>query len=46
MNRGCGIVYIHYATGLGAGDVKDDGEHHQPVARIFEATINPGKKVK
>lgn len=27
MNRGCGIVCIHYATGLRAEDVADDGEH-------------------
>jgi len=60
MKRGCGIVCVHYATGLGANDVADDGEHpllkwtggyfatrckhHQSVARIFEATIKPGKK--
>ncbi|MFT4690176.1 MAG: ThuA domain-containing protein [Verrucomicrobiia bacterium] len=60
MKRGCGIVCVHYATGLAAGDVADDGEHpllrwtggyfatrcqhHQSVARIFDATIKPGKK--
>ncbi|MDR3404270.1 MAG: ThuA domain-containing protein [Chthoniobacter sp.] len=27
MKRGCGIVCVHYATGLAAGDVADDGEH-------------------
>ena len=27
MNRGCGIVCIHYATGLRAEDVTEDGEH-------------------
>jgi len=27
MNRGCGIVCIHYATGLRASDVAKDGEH-------------------
>lgn len=27
MARGCGIVCIHYATGLRAEDVADDGEH-------------------
>lgn len=27
MNRGCGIVCVHYATGLRATDVKPDGEH-------------------
>jgi type 1 glutamine amidotransferase len=27
MKRGCGIVCIHYATGLTAGDVAEDGEH-------------------
>ncbi len=27
MNRGCGIVCVHYATGLRAEDVKEDGEH-------------------
>lgn len=27
MNRGCGIVCIHYATGLRADDVAADGEH-------------------
>ncbi|MDG1896417.1 MAG: ThuA domain-containing protein [Fuerstiella sp.] len=27
MNRGCGIVCVHYATGLRATDVADDGEH-------------------
>lgn len=27
MDRGCGIVCVHYATGLGAGDVAEDGEH-------------------
>ena len=25
--RGCGIVCVHYATGLTAGDVAEDGEH-------------------
>lgn len=58
--RGCGIVCIHYATGLGAKDVAETGEHpllhwtggyfatrcqhHQSVARIFDATIKPGVK--
>lgn len=27
MKRGCGIVCVHYATGLTAGDVAEDGEH-------------------
>lgn len=27
MNRGCGIVCVHYATGLRAEDVTEDGEH-------------------
>lgn len=27
MRRGCGIVCIHYANGLSAADVADDGEH-------------------
>ena len=27
MKRGCGIVCVHYATGLAAGDVAADGEH-------------------
>lgn len=27
MNRGCGIVCVHYATGLRATDVTPDGEH-------------------
>jgi type 1 glutamine amidotransferase len=27
MKRGCGLVCIHYATGLTAGDVAQDGEH-------------------
>jgi len=27
MERGCGIVCIHYATGLGNGDVAADGDH-------------------
>lgn len=56
-DRGCGIICIHYATGLSAGDVAADGDHpllhwtggyfatrcnhHQSVARIFEATITP-----
>ncbi len=56
-NRGCGIVCIHYATGLAAQDVNPDGDHpllhwtggyfatrcnhHQSVARIFEATVTP-----
>lgn len=60
VKRGCGIVCVHYATGLGAGHVEEDGEHpllhwtggyfatrcqhHQSVARIFDATIKPGKK--
>lgn len=55
--RGCGIVCIHYATGLGKDDVAPDGDHpllhwtggyfatrcdhHQSVARIFEATVTP-----
>ncbi len=55
--RGCGVVCIHYATGLAAGDVDEEGDHpllhwtggyfatrcdhHQSVAKIFEATITP-----
>ncbi|HEX4132426.1 MAG TPA: ThuA domain-containing protein [Pirellulales bacterium] len=27
MDRGCGIVCVHYATGLGANDVPEDGQH-------------------
>ena len=27
MQRGCGIVCVHYATGLAAGDVPPDGAH-------------------
>ena len=27
MNRGCGIVCIHYATGLRGDDVAEDGDH-------------------
>lgn len=27
MQRGCGIVCVHYATGLRAQDVAEDGEH-------------------
>lgn len=27
MKRGCGIVCIHYATGLRANDVPEDGDH-------------------
>lgn len=27
MDRGCGIVCVHYATGLSAQDVPDDGNH-------------------
>lgn len=27
MGRGCGIVCVHYATGLRAEDVAEDGEH-------------------
>jgi type 1 glutamine amidotransferase len=27
MQRGCGIVCVHYATGLRAEDVADDGDH-------------------
>ena len=27
MKRGCGIVCVHYATGLRAEDVADDGDH-------------------
>lgn len=27
MQRGCGIVCVHYATGLRAEDVTEDGEH-------------------
>lgn len=27
MDRGCGIVCVHYATGLRAEDVADDGDH-------------------
>ena len=27
MERGCGIVCVHYATGLRAEDVAEDGEH-------------------
>jgi type 1 glutamine amidotransferase len=60
MDRGCGIVCVHYATGLRADDVAEDGDHpllhwmggyfatrnrhHQSVARVFEATIEPGQR--
>lgn len=27
MDRGCGIVCVHYATGLTAKDVAEDGDH-------------------
>ncbi len=27
MDRGCGIVCVHYATGLTVGDVAENGEH-------------------
>jgi type 1 glutamine amidotransferase len=27
MDRGCGIVCVHYATGLSKNDVAEDGEH-------------------
>jgi type 1 glutamine amidotransferase len=27
MDHGCGLVCVHYATGLSAGDVAKDGEH-------------------
>jgi type 1 glutamine amidotransferase len=27
MQRGCGLVCVHYATGLSADDVTEDGEH-------------------
>jgi acetyl esterase/lipase len=55
--RGCGVVCIHYATGLGKDDVAPDGDHpllhwtggyfatrcdhHESMARIFEATVSP-----
>jgi hypothetical protein len=57
MGRGCGIVCVHYATGLGATHVAADGEHpllhwmggyfatrcphHQSIAKVFTATIEP-----
>lgn len=60
-DRGCGVVCVHYATGLAAGDVAEDGDHpllhwtggyfatrcnhHQSVAKIFEATITPAAPV-
>ena len=60
MNRGCGIVCVHYATGLRGEDVPADGDHellrwmggyfatgksthHKSIARIFDATIEPGE---
>jgi type 1 glutamine amidotransferase len=59
MARGCGMVCIHYATGLTHGDVAEDGDHpllrwiggyfatrcqhHQSVARVMDATIEPGE---
>ena len=59
MDRGCGIVCFHYATGLAAEDVAADGdhpllrwmggyfatrcEHHQSIAKLFTATIEPAK---
>ncbi len=27
MSKGCGLVCVHYATGLGSGDVAEDGSH-------------------
>jgi type 1 glutamine amidotransferase len=58
MARGCGLVCVHYATGLRAEQVAEDGEHpllhwmggyfatrckhHQSVARVMTATIEPG----
>jgi type 1 glutamine amidotransferase len=59
MDRGAGIVCIHYATGLRAEDVAEDGDHpllrwaggyfatkckhHQSVAKVMTATIEPAK---
>jgi len=59
MDRGCGIVCVHYATGLRGEDVPPDGDHpllrwmggyfatgksthHKSIARVFDATIEPG----
>lgn len=59
MNRGCGMVCVHYATGLRAQNVPADGDHpllrwiggyfasrcphHQSVARVVDATLEPGE---
>ena len=58
MEAGCGIVCVHYATGLGANHVAEDGAHpllgwmggyfatrcphHQSIARVWTAHIEPG----
>ena len=58
MESGCGIVCVHYATGLGANHVAEDGAHpllgwmggyfatrcphHQSIARVWTAHIEPG----
>ena len=57
MKRGCGLVCVHYATGLRKEHVAPDGDHpllnwlggyfasgcphHQSVARIVTATVEP-----
>jgi type 1 glutamine amidotransferase len=57
MQRGVGLVCIHFATGLAPKDVDQDGHHplldwlggyfatachhHQSVAKVLEATIEP-----
>jgi type 1 glutamine amidotransferase len=58
MTRGCGLVCVHYATGLTKRDVTPEGDHpllhwiggyfatgcdhHRSVARVMDATIEPG----
>jgi type 1 glutamine amidotransferase len=60
VQRGCGMVCVHYATGLGAQHVAPDGSHpllgwiggyfatrcphHQSIARVWTATIEPAKR--
>ncbi len=59
MARGCGMVCVHYATGLTKQDVTPEGDHpllgwiggyfatgcdhHRSVARVMDATIEPGE---
>ncbi|HMO94345.1 MAG TPA: ThuA domain-containing protein [Pirellulaceae bacterium] len=59
MDRGCGMLCLHFATGLAQKDVAADGhhpllewiggyfatacEHHQSIAKIMQATIEPSE---